>query len=61
MVWRENSNLRSEVIKTDEALQFKIDELRRNSFQIMEVKPTRLTLEQAFVKMAFDKKVTTED
>ncbi len=56
MLWKENSKLKSEVIPSEQALQMKIDELRKSSFQIVEIRPNRLTLEEAFVKIAFDKK-----
>ena len=56
VIWQDNAVLRSEVIKTNQDLQLRIDELRKKSMAIMEVKPTRLSLEEAFVKIAFDKK-----
>lgn len=54
--WQENLSLKTEVIHSDAELQKKIDEARKKSFSIVSVKPVRLTLEEAFVRIGFDKK-----
>ncbi len=45
-----------DTINSNVPLQAVIDRLRRESCEISEIKVNRLTLEQAFVKIAFDKK-----
>ncbi len=54
--WLENSELKTEMIQTDQELQKRIDEARSKSLSIVEIKPVRPTLEEAFVKIGFDKK-----
>jgi len=56
IVWQEDASLKSELVRSAQDLQKRIDELRKKSLTIIEVKPTRLTLEEAFVKIAFDRK-----
>ena len=51
-----DGKLQSEKLKTIDALQSRIDELRRGGTQITEIKASRMTLEEAFVKIAFDGK-----
>lgn len=55
ITWFQNSKAQSEVVPTEDLLQKKIDQLRTQKANISEIKPIRLTLEEAFVKMAFDK------
>jgi ABC-2 type transport system ATP-binding protein len=43
-------------VATIESLQSEIDRLRREGFEIQEVRPLHLTLEEAFVRIAFDEK-----
>jgi len=50
------SELPVETVQTVSDLQKKIDELRRAGVNILEIAPQRVTLEEAFVKIAFDKK-----
>ena len=54
--WKEESGLKKEIIQTSVDLQKRIDFLRGKALTIVEVKPVRLTLEEAFVKIAFDQK-----
>ncbi len=54
--WQENGSLKTEIIQTDAELQRRIDETRKKQFNIVEVKPVRPTLEEAFVKIGFDNK-----
>ncbi len=56
LVWQEGVALKKECVKIGENLQRRIDFLRSKNLNIVEVKPVRLTLEEAFVKIAFDKK-----
>jgi ABC-2 type transport system ATP-binding protein len=44
------------VVPSHEDLQLAIDKLRGQSHQILEIRPDRLSLEEAFMKIAFDSK-----
>jgi ABC-2 type transport system ATP-binding protein len=54
--WSEAGQLKVEDVPTSEALQKAIDRLRASRIDITEIKPLRLGLEEAFVKIAFDGK-----
>ena len=54
--WIERGDLRSEDLPNLNQLQAAIDRIRANRFDIQEIKPLRLSLEEAFVKIAFDGK-----
>lgn len=54
--WAEAGKLSFEEVKTGEELQKLIDTLRSRRCEIKEVRPLRLGLEEAFVKIAFDGK-----
>lgn len=57
--YRKGDQILNESIDTSsgtQGLQFAIDRLRRENLEIIEIKVNRLTLEEAFVKIAFDKK-----
>ena len=54
--WREGTQVKKEKLKIGEELQKRIDLLRGQALSIVEVKPLRLTLEEAFVKIGFYKK-----
>ncbi len=56
VAWQEGSVLKREKVRSGNDLQRRIDSLREKSFNIVEVKPERLTLEEAFVNIGFDKK-----
>ncbi len=56
LLWSENAQIKRAVVQSNRDLQNKIDELRHKAFDILKVKPSRLTLEEAFVKIAFDGK-----
>jgi ABC-2 type transport system ATP-binding protein len=56
VTWIENGAVATEDVGTNPELQMLIDKVRARRCEITEIKPLRLSLEEVFVKIAFDGK-----
>lgn len=53
VVWLKNGQKMFETVSSTELVQGSVDRLRRDGAQIVEIRPLRMSLEEAFVKIAF--------